>query len=217
MGIAGYIRVSTEDQNFDRQLEATHDYAQNTLEAEPPEIETYRDKSTGTNTERSGYHDLMDAVEAGEHDAVVVKSISRVARSIRDLEATAERIREAGAELHVIDENLILQPEGDDPYQAALFRLLGVFAQLEAEMAQQRTKEGIASRRQEEDYHHGRPPLGFETDDGHLVPAENYDQVVATLDLVIDDNLSKRAAAKELDTSRSTIDRALDRADLYGL
>lgn len=75
----------------------------------------------------------------------------------------------------------------------------------------------IASSRQEDGYHHGRPSLGFETDDGHLVPAENYDQVVATLDLVIDDNLSKRAAAKELDTSRSTIDRAVDRRGLYGL
>ena len=159
----------------------------------------------------------MDAVESDEHDVVVVKSISRVARSIRDLEATAERIREAGAELHIIDENLTLQPEGDDPYQAALFRLLGVFAQLEAEMAQQRTKEGIASRRQEDGYHHGRPPLGFETDEGHLVPADNYDQVVATLDMVEQGNLSKRAAAKELGTSRSTIIRALNRSDLYGI
>ena len=159
----------------------------------------------------------MEAVESEEHDVVVVKSFSRVARFIRDLEATAERIREAGAELHIIDENLTLQPEGDDPYQAALFRLLGVFAQLEAEMAQQRTKEGIASRGQEDGYHHGRPPLGFETDDGHLVPAENYDQVVATLDMVTENQLSKRAAAKELNTSRSTIDRALDRSGLYGL
>ena len=217
MNVATSVRVSTEDQNLDRQLEATHDYAQKTLEAEPPEIETYRDKSTGTNTERSEYHELMEAGEAGEHDAVVVRSISRVARSIRDLEATAERIRNAGAELHVIDENLILQPEGNDSYQAALFRLLGVFAQLEAEMAQQRTKEGIASRRQEEGYHHGRPPLGFESDDGHLVPAENYDQVVATLDLLIEDTLSKRGAAKEPDTSRSTIDRALERKGLYGI
>lgn len=217
MSVAVYVRVSTEDQNLNRQLEATHDYAQSILDTEPTDVETYRDKSTGTNTERSGYHDLMDAVEDGEHDVVVVKSISRVARSIRDLEATAERIRKAGAELHIIDENLTLQPEGDDPYQAALFRLLGVFAQLEAEMAQQRTKEGIASRRQEDGYHHGRPPLGFETDEGHLVPADNYDQVVATLDMVKQNNLSKRAAASELETSRSTINRALKRADLYGL
>lgn len=217
MTVALYARVSTEEQNLDRQLEAIHEYAQSTLDVELSETVTYRDKSTGTDTDRSGYRDLLEAVEAGEHDVVVVKSVSRVARSIRDLEATAERIREAGADLHILDENLTLQPEENDPYQAALFRLLGVFAQLEAEMAQQRTKEGIAARRQEDDYHHGRPPLGFESDDGQLQPAENYDQVVATLDMVEQGNLSKRAAARELDTSRSTINRSLSRSDLYGL
>lgn len=89
MNVAAYVRLSTEDQNLARQLEATNDYAQSTLDVAPVNIETYRDKSTGTNTERSGYYDLMDAVEGGDHDVVVVKSISRVARSIRDLEATA--------------------------------------------------------------------------------------------------------------------------------
>ena len=217
MTVALYARVSTEEQNLDRQLEAIHEYAQSTLDVELSETVTYRDKSTGTDTERSGYRDLLEAVEAGKHEVVVVKSVSRVARSIRDLEATAERIREAGAELHILDENLTLQPEENDPYQSALFRLLGVFAQLEAEMAQQRTKEGIAARRQEDNYHHGRPPLGFENNDGHLVPAENYDQVVAALEMVKNENLSKRGAAAELDTSRSTISRALERSDLYGI
>lgn len=55
----------------------------------------------------------------------------------------------------------VIQPEGDNPYQASLFRFLGVFAQLKAEMAQQGTKEGIASRRQEDGYHHGHPPIGY--------------------------------------------------------
>lgn len=209
MNVAAYVRVSTEDQNLDRQLEATHNYAQTALDAAPVDIETYCDKSTETNTDRSGYHDLMDAV-------VVVKSISRVARSIRNLEAPAERIRKAGTELRIIEENLTLQPEGDDPYQATLFRLLGLFAQREAEMAQQRTTEGIASRLADDGYHHGRPSLGFDTDDDHLVPTGNYDQVVATLDMVEQGNLSKRSAAKELDTSRSNIDRAPGRAVLYG-
>lgn len=79
MNVATSVRVTTEDQNLDWQLQATHDYAQTTLNPEPLEIETYRDKPTGTNTERSGYHDLMDPVEAGDY-GVVVKLISRVAR-----------------------------------------------------------------------------------------------------------------------------------------
>jgi DNA invertase Pin-like site-specific DNA recombinase len=72
--------------------------------------------------------------------------------------------------------------------------MLGVFAQLEAEMTQQRVKEGIATRQQDKDYHHGPAPLGFQKDD-----------------------LSKRKAAHRLGCSRSTIGRALERGELYGL
>jgi len=216
MTVATYARVSTAEQNLDRQLQATHDYATETLDSDLNDVTTYRDKSTGTNTSRSGYRDLMDSVEAGDVQVVVVKSVSRIARSIRDLDRTAERVTEAGAELHIIDEGLVLKPDEDDPYQNALFRLLGVFAQLEAEIAQQRTKEGIAARQQSEDYHHGRPPLGFEKEDGRLIEAENYDQVCAVLEMVAKGELSKRKAANELDTSRTTIARATERRELYG-
>lgn len=156
-------------------------------------------------------------MEDGDIDAVVVKSLSRIARSIRDLDRTTERITDAGAELHIIDEGLELKPDEDDPYQNALFRLLGIFAQLEVEIAQQRTKEGIAVRQREENFHHGRSPLGFEKQDGRLIEGDNYDQVCAILEMVTEGNLSKRNAANELDTSRSTISRALERQDLYGL
>lgn len=215
--IGCYCRVSTEDQNLDRQKLATTEYAQDHFDTDLGRIEIYPDKSTGTDTSREHYRRMMADVENTLVDAVVVNSISRIARSIRDLDRTAERIRDAGAELHIIEESMVLKPDEDDPYQNAMFRLLGVFAELEAEMAQQRTREGIAARRQDEEYHHGRPPIGFDKDDGTLIPGEQYDSVVTALELVRKDELSKRAAAKELGTSRATVDRALNRAELYGL
>ncbi|RYJ08274.1 recombinase family protein [Halogeometricum borinquense] len=214
--IACYTRVSTEDQNLDRQIDATQKYARETFDVGLDELKVYRDKSTGTDTNRSAYKQMMSDVEGGGIDAVVVNSISRIARSIRDLDRTAERISEHGAELHIISEGFTLRPEDDDPYQRAMFQLLGVFSELEARMAQQRTKEGIAVRQRNEDYHHGPAPLGFEKDDGVLVEAENYDQVCATLEMVTKGNLSKRKAAAELQTSRATIDRCLNRRELYG-
>lgn len=75
-----------------------------------------------------------------------------------------------------------MKAKTEDPYRNALFRVLGIFAQLEAELVQLRTREGIAACQCEDRYHHGRPPLGFETDDGHLVEAANFDQVVSLLD-----------------------------------
>ena len=214
--IACYCRVSTDDQSLQRQIDATTDYARNRLGAELANIEVYRDTSTGTDTARGGYREMMNDVAADTIDAVVVNSVSRISRSIRDLDRTAERVANGGAELHILAEGLTMKPD-DDPYQKALFRLLGVFAELEADMIQQRTREGIAARQREEDYHHGRPPLGFQKEDGQLLEGETYDQVVTILDMVQKEEVSKRQAARELETSRPTVDRALEWADLYGL
>lgn len=218
MTVATYVRVSTEEQSLERQLESTHEYATGSFGADPVDVEVYRDKSTGTDTSRDGYRDLMAAVDAGEHDAVVVHSVSRISRSIRDLDRTVERIVEdAATEVHFISEGLVIRPDDDDPFQNAVFRLLGVFAELEAEMAQKRTREGIQTRMQEEDYHHGPPPLGFQKDDGYLIEADGYDRVRTVLEMVLEQEMSKRQAAKELETSRRTVNRSLERLELYGL
>jgi DNA invertase Pin-like site-specific DNA recombinase len=178
----------------------------------------YRDKSTGTDTDRSGYRSLISDAEADEIDAVVVHEVSRVARSISDLERTAERLREAGVELHVVSEGLEMRPDEEDPYQRALFQMLGVFGELEAKIKRQNIREGIAARQESDEYRHGPAPLGFEKDDGRLIEGGDYQRVTEVLDQVKRGDMSKRQAARELDTSRKTIGRAVDeRPELYGL
>lgn len=219
--IGCYCRVSTEDQNLTRQLESTHDYAQQRLGADLGDVETYRDKSTGTDTSREGYRELMADVDAGEIGTVVVHDLTRMSRSLQDLEATVERVTEAGAELHFIRDGLSFEPvdekEEPDPMKRLQMQMLGAFAEWEARVKRLNTREGIAARMQEDGYHHGRPPIGFAKDDGHLIKSDSYHDVVATLDMVQKGELSKRAAARELDCGRPTVDRALDRAELYGL
>lgn len=51
--------------------------------------------------------------------------------------------------------------------------------------------------------------------DGRLIEAADFDRVRSMLEMVQDGDLSKRKAARELDTSRRTINRALDRWELY--
>jgi DNA invertase Pin-like site-specific DNA recombinase len=213
-----YLRVSTPEQSFERQRATTWDYAGRALDAEPSDIQVLRDKATGRNTDRSGYRELMDTVEAEDITAVVVHSVSRLARSLRDLDAAAEHIVEShGAELHIVSEGMQLTGD-DDPFQKAAFQMLSVFAELESEMNRLRVREGIAARQQSDDYWHGPAPLGFEKSDGSLSPAARYDHVCAVLQSVENRTMSKRAAARELDTSRASINRALsDRPELYGL
>lgn len=216
MTIACYCRVSTADQNLDRQLESTHEYAENRLGAKLADVETYRDKSTGTNTKREGYRSMMNAVEDGGIDAVVCHEISRMARSQQDLLRTVERVTDADTSIHFVRDGLTFEGE-DSPMSRLQMQMLGAFAEWEARTKQMNTREGIAARQQDDDYHHGPAPLGFEKDDGYLIEAPEYDRVVAVLDMVEKGELSKRKAARELDSSRRTINRALDRSELYGL
>lgn len=217
MTVACYVRVSTTDQNLDRQLAATSEYAQDELGASLPDIQTYRDKSTGTNTDRGGYRDLMADTERGDLDAVVVHDTTRLARSLQDLDRTVERITASDTALHFVRDNLPPFTGEDDPMARLMLQMLGAFAEWEARVKQMNTKEGIAARQQHDDYHHGPAPLGFDKDDGRLIEAEDYHEVVATLEMVQKGDLSKRKAADRIDCSRSTVSRALDRGELYGL
>ena len=241
MEVACYARVSTTDQDLSRQIGSVLDFATDTLDADLKteashsiiadhiedkaispvtygDVTIFFDKATGTNTDRNGHTELLTRVCEGDFDAVVVHSVSRLSRSIRDLDRIVDQIVEDNnTRLHIISEGFDFVPAEKDPYQMALFRVLGVFAELEAEMAQIRTKEGIATRMANEDYHHGPPPLGFDKTDGHLIEKAEFDRVRTVLEMVNAGELSKRKAARELDTSRRTIGRALERKELYGL
>lgn len=217
--VKNYGRVSTEEQNLDRQQTSTFQYATERLGVPLDNVEWYSDKSTGTNTDRRGYRELIEDVEAGEGDAVIVQEISRMARSLQDLERTVERITEAGAEVHFVRDGLVFGTDKDSPMTRLQMQMLGAFAEWQARVKQMNTREGLAARRDsDEEYHHGPAPIGFYKEDGHLYQAENYHDVCAILDRVVKGELSKRAAADELDSSRATIRRAVeDRPELYGL
>jgi len=213
--VVRYHRVSTENQNLARQATTTEAYVAETFP--DADVKTLADADTGTDIDRDGNERPMDAIQDAKVDAVVVKDMSRIARSVRDLIHMVDRLREAGMELHCIDDPLEVRPIDADPTQGLMLQILAAVAEFEAKITQQRVREGIAARQDSEDYHHGPAPLGFNKSDGALIQAPEYDRVCAVLDMVDAGELSKRKAAKRLDTSRPTINRSLYRAELYGL
>lgn len=68
------------------------------------------------------------------------------------------------------------------------------------------------------DYHHGPAPFCFEKEDGQSIETAAYDRVCTVLDTVVRGEMSKRQASRELNTSRRTIQRAIEnRSELYGI
>jgi DNA invertase Pin-like site-specific DNA recombinase len=204
-----YCRVSTVDQSLARQRRLTSEYATETLGIEPAAIDVYLDKRTGTDTDRDGYRELMEAVEEGEVERVITSEVSRISRSVRDFSATVERVvDECGVALHVLDMGIDLDPDERDPYTRAFLQVAATFAELEAEIKRQNTREGIAASRAQGKWH-GRPPFGFDVGpEGYLSPNDDFEAALVVPD-ELDKGASKRELARSIGISRPTI-RAID-------
>ena len=104
--VYGYVRVSTKEQNEDRQIIA--------LKAFPvKEKNIYMDKLSGKNFERPGYRKLTKKLRAG--DCLVIKSIDRLGRNYEEIQNQWRIItKEKGADICVLDMPLLDTRQGKD-------------------------------------------------------------------------------------------------------
>jgi len=152
----GYIRVSTEEQNEARQVEAFKSLA----------IErTFIDKASGKDTARPAYREMMAFVRAG--DTVVVESISRIARNARDLLNIISELTEKGVEFVSLKESI----DTTTPQGRFMLTVFGAMAELERESILERQREGIAIAKTEGKYR-GRQPLEVDEEQFKAVCAQ---------------------------------------------
>ncbi len=136
----GYARVSTSDQNLDRQLDALAAFGVD---------EVFADKASGRDFERPEWRRLMGRICAG--DVLVVKSIDRLGRSYDEVIDQWRAItKERGAAVVVLDMPLLDTRRRRDDVTGALIadivlQLLSYVAQVERESIHQRQAEGIAA------------------------------------------------------------------------
>ena len=151
-----YARVSSRDQNLDRQLEAFH-----AMGAEDRDIVT--DKQSGKDLDREGYQALKK-VMLRKGDTLVVKSLDRLSRRKSDIKAELEYFREAGIRVKVLDlpTTMMEVPEGQawvfEMVNNILIEVLGTVAQQERTTIKQRQAEGIAAAKAK-GKHMGRPKI----------------------------------------------------------
>jgi len=106
MGINfGYIRVSTNEQNLDRQLEAIKPYLRD-------EKYLYSDKASGKDMERDGFQNMLKAMREG--DTLYIKSIDRLGRNKAQIKKDLEQFKKEGIRIKIIDLPTTMQevPEG---------------------------------------------------------------------------------------------------------
>lgn len=142
----GYVRVSAEDQNTIRQ-----EIMMKELGVEKVFIE----KISGKNADRPELQAMMAFVREG--DVVIVESISRFARSTRDLLALVEELTGKKVEFVSQKENI----DTTTPQGRFMLTVFGAMAELEREQTLQRQKEGIAAAKAEGKYK-GRKPIAVD-------------------------------------------------------
>ena len=140
--IYGYARVSTDKQDADNQKAAILDYANH---HDLGRVE-YIAETISSRSKQRVIFDLVDRLKAG--DCLVVYELSRLARSMAELDSLRVKIAEKGATIRVISQNLIIDPKGSDIATQAIVFALSLAAQIERNMISDRTKTALKAKKE---------------------------------------------------------------------
>jgi DNA invertase Pin-like site-specific DNA recombinase len=149
--VIGYIRVSTIDQNLDRQLEG--------LKLD----KVFQDKISGKSIVRPALTEMLSYVRDG--DTIVVHSMDRLARNLDDLRLLVKNLTSKQIKVKFIKENLEFTGE-DSPMSNLLLSVMGAFAEFERALIKERQMEGIALAKRKGVYKGRKPALGSDAAEG---------------------------------------------------
>jgi DNA invertase Pin-like site-specific DNA recombinase len=177
-----YARVSTEEQNEARQLEVLKlaGYTEGKL---------YVEKASGKDTNRPELQALIKAVD--KNDVVIVSSMDRLARSLKDLMGLVEAFTNNGVAVKFIKENLTFSGE-DNPIAKLQLAILGGVAEFERALIKSRQREGILIAK-EKGVYKGRKPI------------QGLADKMLEIKTRIANGETKSSIAKELKISRETL------------
>lgn len=130
--VYGYARVSTQDQELARQIDALEKHGIDII---------YTEKMTGTKAHRPELDKLKEHLDNG--DTVVVESLSRLGRSTKDLLALIDEWNKQGVKLVSLKEKI----DTTTPTGILLTTVLSAISQFERDITVQRTNEGLQAAR----------------------------------------------------------------------
>lgn len=129
----GYTRVSSFDQNPERQLEQV------------PVDRIFTDKASGKDVLRPELEGMLAFARTG--DTVVVHSMDRLARNLDDLRRIVQGLTRRGVRVEFVKESLTFTGE-DSAIASLMLSVMGAFAEFERALIRERQREGIALARQ---------------------------------------------------------------------
>jgi DNA invertase Pin-like site-specific DNA recombinase len=184
----GYVRVSTEEQNPDRQIVSL-----NTGEID----KMFIDYTSGKTTARPELQKALSYVREG--DTLIVWSIDRLSRSLRDLLELVDNLNERGVTLKFVKENMTFSKEKTDAVSSLILGVLGSVAEFERALIRERQMEGIAIAKAKGNVYKGRKPT--------LCNVE-----IQSLLEMVENGTPKGKVAKKFGVSRQTVYSYLEKS-----
>ncbi len=152
--VFGYARVSTQEQNLDRQILALKEFV--------PEESILVDKASGKDTYRPSYQALKGALGLREGDTLYITSLDRLSRNKQDIKSELEWFRQRKIRLKILDlpTSLVEVASGQewilDMITNILVEVLASIAEQERLTIRKRQREGIEAAKKA-NKHLGRP------------------------------------------------------------
>ncbi len=174
VGIYGYVRVSTKEQNEDRQVIALN-------ESGVPKKSIYTDKQSGKDFERPNYKKLLGKLKKG--DLLYILSIDRLGRNYEEIQNQWRVLtKELGIDICVLDMPLLDTRNGKDLMGTFIsdivLQILSFVSQSERENIRKRQAEGIAAAKQK-GVKFGRPELPVPDSFGEIAELLERGQITA--------------------------------------
>ena len=140
MKIYGYLRVSTIDQDTEKNKAAILSFANS--KGFLGKVEFVEEKVSGLKSWKK--RKLKDLVESmSEGDILIVPELSRLGRSLVEVLEVLNELKDKGVKVFSVKENF--QLNGDDIQSKVMRTMLGLFAEIERDLISARTKEGLAA------------------------------------------------------------------------
>lgn len=180
----GYIRVSTVDQNTDRQLDGMLEKLDRIFE----------DKLSGKTKERPGLKECLAHLRSG--DTLHVHSMDRLARNLKDLQELVEELTGRGITVQFHKENLTFTND-TSAMSRLMLQIMGAVAEFERSLIHERQMEGIHKAKQKGKHLGRKAALNGEQEE--------------ELKLMVDSGMNKKNVAGHFGISRQTLYRVLAR------
>jgi len=188
MAIYSYIRVSTKEQNTDRQFQAIADYATaNNITID----HTFEEKASGKDFEREIYQNMKRALRSG--DTLIIKELNRLGRDMEQIKDEWRELQKMGVDIIVIDNDMLNTKNKTNLERKLisnmLFELFSYTAEKEREKIRTRQAEGIKAA-QLRGVRFGRPEKDLPSDFAILVKRWERKQIT-TADVLKICNMSR--------------------------